>query len=113
MSLEGNLKYAEELLKHFVGAFGIIYGDQFIYHNVHVLLHLADDVRKFGPLDGFCAFKFENHMKYLKSILRKQEKPLQLLVKIHEEKNKLNKKPSTKKCFKIWKKMKMDLFQAG
>lgn len=35
-------------------------------YNVHSLIHICDDVRKFGGLENFSAFKFENHLGKLK-----------------------------------------------
>lgn len=63
-SLESNVDFAEELLRHFVSDFGILYGEKFISHNVHNLLHLADDVRRFGSLDNFSSFRFENPLHW-------------------------------------------------
>ncbi|XP_071575786.1 uncharacterized protein, partial [Temnothorax nylanderi] len=71
---ECNIKYAEDLLKYFVENFQTIYGVQFMSHNVHNLLHLCDEVRKFGSLDNFSAFPFENFMMQIKKVLRKFEK---------------------------------------
>jgi len=50
-------------------------------HNVHNLLYLCSDVRTFGPVDNFSAFRFENFMTSIKKQIRKNEKPLQQLVK--------------------------------
>lgn len=79
------LNYANQLLHYFVEHFQELYGSHFISHNVHGLLHLADDYIKHGPLDNCSAFPFENYMKYLKGMLRKQEKPLQQIVKRYDE----------------------------
>uniref|UniRef100_A0A1Y1KZS3 Transposase domain-containing protein n=1 Tax=Photinus pyralis TaxID=7054 RepID=A0A1Y1KZS3_PHOPY len=81
------LQYASVLLKYFVSNFGSLYGDHNISYNVHGLLHLADDVEKFGPLDKFSAFKFENKLQELKKLLRKHDKPLQQLVRRIYERN--------------------------
>lgn len=35
----------------------------FVSPNVHNLLRLCDDVRKYGPLDDFSAFKFVNYIR--------------------------------------------------
>lgn len=70
-------EYAEKLLNHFVVSFQILYGVHHMSHNVHGLLHLAADVKLHGPLDYFSAFKFENHMKQLKKMVLKSDKPLQ------------------------------------
>jgi hypothetical protein len=42
------LQYAKELLDFFVKNFQNIYGQQFVSHNVHALLHLCDDYDLFG-----------------------------------------------------------------
>lgn len=56
-------------------------------YNVHGLLHLSDDSVKFGSLDNFSCYMFENFLKILKSKLRKSEKPLQQLHRRYEELN--------------------------
>lgn len=80
-----HIDYAESLLKNFVQVFKNLYGEEYISHNVHNLLHLCNDVRRFGPLDMFSAFPFEKHMQNLKRMVRKGNKPVQQIVKrIHE-----------------------------
>lgn len=85
INAEQNIKYAEDLLKYFVQHFDGIYGEQYIFHNVHNLLHLCNDVRKFGVLDNFSAFPYENFLGSLKNLLRKSEKSLQQLARRYEE----------------------------
>jgi len=53
-------------------------------------MHLANDVKKFGPLDIFSAFKFENNMTFIKKILKKYDKPLQQVTKRCLERETLN-----------------------
>lgn len=79
------LNFAEALLQNFVMSFEILYGKEYISHNVHNLLHLCSDVRTFGPVDNFSAFRFENFMTSIKQQLRKSEKPLQQLIKRYKE----------------------------
>lgn len=79
------VNYAEELLLHFVQSFQIIYGKSKVSHNVHNLLHICDDVRKFGNLDEFSAFRFESFMSTIKRTLRKADKPLQQLSNRYSE----------------------------
>lgn len=71
------LQYARDLLKYFVDVFEKIYGSHLVSHNIHGLLHIADDYELYGPLDKCSAFPFENYMKKLKSMLRKPDKPLE------------------------------------
>lgn len=80
-----NIKYAEELLVYFVESFQILYGKQFVSHNVHNLLHLGNEVRRNGILDNFSAFPFENFLGSLKKFIRKPEKPLQQLARRYSE----------------------------
>lgn len=44
---------------------------------MHNLIHLTNDVIKFGPLDNFSAFKFENFLYKIKNKLKKSGQPLQ------------------------------------
>jgi len=77
--------YAEALLKHFVSTFECLYGKCFISHNIHNLVHLCNDVKKYGPLDSFSAFRFDNFLSSIKRQLRKSDKPLQQLWKRYME----------------------------
>lgn len=86
------LQYAENLLKHFVQSFVTLYGTAHASHNIHNLLHLVADVRKFGTLDNFSCFRFENHMSAIKKLLRKGDKPLQQLSRRFGEIESINKK---------------------
>ena len=68
---ENYIKYADNLLKSFVKISEEKYGLSFMSHNVHNLLHLCNDVRKFGPLDKFSSFPFENKIGKIKTLFRK------------------------------------------
>ncbi|KAL2096819.1 hypothetical protein ACEWY4_007310 [Coilia grayii] len=72
--------YADNLLKVFVQNFSVIYGD-FVVYNIHNLIHLASDVRKFGPLPQISAFPFENFLYKLKKQIRKPNQSLQQSVR--------------------------------
>ncbi|XP_067214679.1 uncharacterized protein [Linepithema humile] len=74
-----NNEYSRDLLIHFVKICKQLYGEDSIIYNVHNLIHLSEDVLKYGPLDNFSAFPFENYMQTIKKMLRKAEKPLQQL----------------------------------
>lgn len=54
-------------------------------HNIHVAIHLADDVKKYGSLDSFSAFPFENFMQALKKNIISGLKPLQQLTRRYAE----------------------------
>jgi len=71
---------AKEYCVFFVQAFKDLYGPQFVSHNaVHALIHIADDVKRFGPLDNFSSFKFEIFYQSLLKLIHKGRKPLQQL----------------------------------
>ena len=63
-------------------------------YTVHSLLHLSADVKNFGNLDSYSAFKFENYMQQLKKLIRKASQPLEQINNRISEKNKLGKKIS-------------------
>ena len=60
-------EYANEILRTFVHNALALYGHEMMVYNVHALVHLADDVRRFGSVDEFSAFPFENALCGLKS----------------------------------------------
>ncbi|XP_029676934.1 uncharacterized protein LOC115243823 [Formica exsecta] len=74
-----NNEYAKDLLVYFVETSKILYGKDFIISNVHNLIHISDDVIKFGHLDSFSSFTFENFLYEIKKQLKKGEKPLEQL----------------------------------
>lgn len=78
---------AQQILEEFVNLFGSIYGDHLVSYNVHSLLHLTDCSKQYGPLDRFSAYRFENHMQYLKKLIHKPNKILQQLHLRLEERN--------------------------
>lgn len=65
-NLDDNLATARQLLIKFVSDFSIIYSEEKLSYNIHMLLHLVDCVHQFGCLDSFSNYKFENHMQILK-----------------------------------------------
>lgn len=65
-----------------------LYGRDFVSYNVHNLMHLIADVERFGTLYSFSAYRFEHFYGTIKQYLRKNDKPLQQLVKrLNEEQN--------------------------
>lgn len=82
------IEYASELAKYFVETFCMLYGEENISHNVHNILHIADDVREFGSIENYSAFPFENNMLFLKKLVRKGDQPLQQIVNRIAERSK-------------------------
>ena len=79
--------YAKSLLLLFVQNAEFLYGAEFVIYNVHCLVHVADDAKKFGPLDNISSFPFENHLRSIKRLIRRPSLPLQQIVKRIKEKN--------------------------
>lgn len=67
---------ADFCLKHIIDRFKIIYGNQFFTSNVHNLIHLSDDVRRFGVLNTFNTYPFESKLYYIRRLLRTGNLPL-------------------------------------
>ena len=74
------LDYAQQLLVAFVKHYIELYGTDMIVYNVHNVIHLADDAKKFGSLDKVSAFCFENFLGKLVKLVRKPSQPLQQVV---------------------------------
>jgi len=68
--------YAANLLNTFVLQLRKLYGETSLIYNMHNLIHLADDVIAFGPLDTFSCFPFENKLGCIKKQLRSGSKAL-------------------------------------
>ncbi|XP_039308167.1 uncharacterized protein LOC113006034 isoform X2 [Solenopsis invicta] len=71
------LQRAEVALKKFIEKCQFFYKLTFMSYNVHALLHLVTDVKRFGPLDSFSAFKYENNMQFFRRSYRKPHQALQ------------------------------------
>lgn len=71
------LTIAEKMLEHFVAIFKNIYGKDYVSSNIHNLTHVVQEVRKFGKLQSFNAYPFENKLYVIKNLIRQGNKPLQ------------------------------------
>ena len=69
--------YAGSLLESFVQGVVELYGKTAVVYNIHGLLHLAADAERFGSLENFSAFPFENKLKAVKRLVRKPHLALQ------------------------------------
>ena len=84
---EDYIDYAHSLLCLFVKESANLYGTGFLVYNVHGLTHLAADSKRFGPLDSYSAFPFENFLGSLKKYVRKPQFPLQQIIRRIFERN--------------------------
>ncbi|KAL0822763.1 hypothetical protein ABMA28_004771 [Loxostege sticticalis] len=90
------LPVAKEMLQCFVDQYKDFYGVDYITSNVHNLLHIVDEVEKFGPLPTFNAYPFENKLYTIKKMLRQGNKPLSQLANRITEEAKLDLKTNAK-----------------
>lgn len=73
-----NLGYdlPSQILRTFVLHCKTLYKLEFMVYNIHVLSHIVDDVKVYGPLDFFSAFPFEYFLGQIKRLVRSPNKPL-------------------------------------
>lgn len=96
--LNDYIDYAESLLNHFVHTFMVIYGKCHISHNIHGLLHLANDACEFGVVDDFSAFIYENYLQLLKNSTRRSNISLRQIHDRNSESLKIGKSSISKIC---------------
>lgn len=65
------------LLYTFVEKCEAIYGLTFFSYDIHGLLYVVEDVKRFGQLDAYSAFPYENNMSIFIKYCRKPDLPLQ------------------------------------
>lgn len=75
------INYAEKLMEKFVKDFKIIYGPQYMSHNIHNCLHISNDVRTYNCVENFSAFRFENTIFKIKKLLH--NKGYKVLEQVH------------------------------
>lgn len=57
-------EYADSLSKHFFKSFCLVYGKGNVSYNVHSFIHLAQDAKKYGVVDNFSSFPYENYLQH-------------------------------------------------
>lgn len=83
-----NILLAKAMLNRFIKCFREIYGEAYMTSNIHNLVHLVDEVAKFGELQSFSAYPFENMLGYIKKLIRSGSNPLAQVAKRISEKTK-------------------------
>lgn len=73
---EEKLNKCEKKLHKFVKEFQELYDQNIMVYNIHLLLHLVESVRNFGPLWGFSLFPYENLNGFLKNFVKGPNDPL-------------------------------------
>lgn len=72
--------FAKSLIDTFVLHCEQLYGLEFYVYKVHMLSHISDDVKKYGCLDNFSAFPFENFLGQLNNLLNSPKHPLKQII---------------------------------
>lgn len=65
-----NVEVTRKYLTAFIKHFELLYGLRHMVYNIDNLIHLPDNVYKYGSIDKFPAFPFENYLGTLKKLLR-------------------------------------------
>lgn len=78
---EKMIDLADEMIKSFLNLFKTIYGIEHFTSNLHNLIHLVDEVRRFGVLSKFNAYGFENKLQTIKRLVRSGNLPLNQIAK--------------------------------
>jgi hypothetical protein len=78
-------QWCEELLELFVRKSIHLIGPQFVTYNVHSLIHLPDDVMRFGPVYDWSGYWAENELQKIKHLVVSKHKILEQAVKRIDE----------------------------
>lgn len=72
---------AGKLFKEFVDDFILIYGEDHVVSNIHNLIHVYDEVKRFGNLNSISSYKFENFLGHLKMRVQSCGAPLEQIAR--------------------------------
>ena len=79
--------YAEKSLANFANDFATLYGANQLVHNVHSVIYLVSDSRRFSPLDKISAFPFESFLGQMKKMKRRPQNLVAQIARRYEEKS--------------------------
>lgn len=103
---------AEQALIKFVAGVESLYGQRRMVYNVHLLLHLVQNVRRFGALWAWSNFPFESYNGILKTLYNGTQCIPEQIVKIYnrlayikENKNDFSKEPCNEEAKKHFSKL--------
>lgn len=65
----------------FTEKFGELYGDDNYTYSTHSLIHVNDDVERFGVFDNYSAFPGESNLGFLKNLVRGGHLPLEQVIR--------------------------------
>ncbi len=72
--------FVQPWLRYFVKQGCTLYTNKFAVYNVHNLIHVVDDYKRFGPLDEYSAFRFESFLGRIKQLVKSHYKPAMQVV---------------------------------
>ena len=75
------MEYCKSLITSFLAQCTALFGAGFLVYNFHALLHILDDVNRFGPLDNFSCFWGEIFLRFLKKCCNTSTYELNQIVK--------------------------------
>ena len=78
--------FAYGLLKTFSNNCKHIFGQAFLSYNLHAILHLPEDAKRFGPLTRVSSFPFESFNASFKRFIRARKHPVQEYMNRYYEK---------------------------
>lgn len=82
------LDIAQIRFEDYVAEYNKYYPHAGLPYNVHNLLHIVADVKRYGPVQGFSAYKYENSIRLLEKYIKKPAQILQQIYKrLAENKN--------------------------
>ena len=87
-------KFANKCMASFVTQYSGIYGQREVVYNVHNLLHLGEDAKRFGCLDNVSGFPFENHLYSFRRMIRNGSHTIQQVVRRIGEDQRFGTQPS-------------------
>uniref|UniRef100_A0AAG5DM47 Transposase domain-containing protein n=1 Tax=Anopheles atroparvus TaxID=41427 RepID=A0AAG5DM47_ANOAO len=73
-------EYAGTLLTAFVEQFSNIYSRNHLTSNIHNLIHVSEEVCRFGPLDSMSTYPFENKLQIIKNSVRGGSRTLEQII---------------------------------
>lgn len=80
-----SLGVAQTLFEQFVLEYKYFYPEGGLGYNVHNLIQVVSDVKMYGTVDSYSAYKFENAIQLLGNVIRKPSHVLQQIFnRIHE-----------------------------
>lgn len=90
-SLQTYVPVAKKLFRMFTEKFGDLYGEENKTYSIHSLIHVTDDVDRFGVFDQYSAFPGESNLGFLKKLVRGGHLPLQQVVRRIAERDSIEK----------------------